>query len=282
MFKAGGFGFPMGLLIPLAVVGVWSTRRRLPPAFFTFVGIYLLAVVAVFVSARYRMPMVPAIAILAAGGLAALVQAFRERATRSAAVLVGVMLAFMLLGSVPGPFCEEEIDYRAETLYAVGFAQHSAGELDRAALTYAEAVEQRPDYVELLNQYALLRSQQGRKAEAIDLWSRAVRIEPGDLAVRLNLGRAYASLERHAEAFEHYDAATRIDSGKADAWIGSGFALLALARFEEGVDRLERGLQRDPQYASRMPMVIDALRGRGEFDLADRLEAAFRRAGGRG
>jgi 4-amino-4-deoxy-L-arabinose transferase-like glycosyltransferase len=282
MFKVDGFGFPMGLLLPLAVVGAWSTRRKLPPAFFAFIGVYLLAVIAVFVSARYRMPMVPAVAILAAGGLVALVQAFREGAARGGAIMLAVVLAMGLLGSAPGPFCEEEVDYRAETLYAVGYAQHNAGELDAAAFNYGQALEQRPEYVELLNQYALLRSQQGRATEAIDLWTRAVRVEPGDLTVRLNLGRAYAKLERHLEAFENFDAATRIDSGHADAWIGSGFALLGLARFEEGVDRLERGLQRDPRYASRMPMVIDALRGRGEFGLADRLDAAFRRAGGRG
>ena len=177
---------------------------------------------------------------------------------------------------------EEEVDYRAETLYAVGYAQHNAGELDEAALTYAQALEQRPDYVELLNQYALLRSQQRRNFEAIDLWTRATQLEPGNLTVRLNLGRMYASLEQHTEALEQYEAATGIDSSNADAWIGGGFALLGIGRLEEGVARLERGLQRDPRYASRMPMVIDALRGRGEFDLADRLEAAFTRAGGRG
>ena len=47
----------------------------------------------------------------------------------------------------------------------------------------------------------------------------------------------------------------------SEAWDeGGGFALLGLARLEEGVEWLERGLQRDPRYASRMPMVIDALR----------------------
>jgi tetratricopeptide (TPR) repeat protein len=282
MFKLGNCGFPAGFLIPFAVVGAWTLRRKLPPAFYAFTGIYLLAVIAVFVSARYRMPMLPAIAILAAGGLVALVQALRERAVNAASAMVIVIVAFGLLGSAPGPFCEEEVDYRAETLYAVGYAQHNAGELDRAAATYTQALAQRPDYVELLNQYALLRSQQGRTAEAIDLWTRAVRIDPGDVTVRLNLGRAHASLERHAEAFEHYDAATRVAPGNADGWIGSGFALLGIARFEEGVERLERGLELDPRYASRMPMVIDALRGRGENDLAARLEAAFRRAAARG
>lgn len=282
MFKFGGFGFPMGFLLPLAVIGVWSSRRLLPPAFFAFVGIYLLAVIAVFVSARYRMPMVPALSILAAGGLAALVSSLREGEVRKGAIMLVVILALGLVGSAPGPFCEEQVDYRAETLYAVGYAQHNAGELEEAAGTYAQALQQRPDYVELMNQYALLRSQQGRSGEAIELWARAVRLEPDNLTVRLNLGRAYAQLERHAEGFEQYDAATRLDSGSADAWIGSGFALLGLARFDDGVDCLVRGLELDPRRASRMPMVIEALRGRGESELADRLQAAVRRAAGRG
>jgi tetratricopeptide (TPR) repeat protein len=278
MFKLGRFGFPMGLLIPLAAAGVWATRRRLPLSFFAFAGVYLLGVVAVFVSARYRMPMVPAVAILAAGGLVGLVGAFRERATRSLLIMGALFVAVALVGSAPGPFCEEEVDYRAETLYAVAYAQHSAGRDVKAAETYAQALEQRPDYVELINQFALLRSQQRRAVEAIELWNRAVRLEPDNLTIRLNLGRTLAGIERHAEALEHFEAALRIEARNADALIGSGFALLGIARFEEGVARLEAGLQRDPDYARNMPVVIRALRERGEQDLAARLEAAYQRA----
>jgi heat shock protein HslJ/4-amino-4-deoxy-L-arabinose transferase-like glycosyltransferase len=280
MFRLGGFGVPMGFIIPFAFVGAWTARRRIPRVFYVFVGIYLLAVVAVFVSARYRMPVVPALCILAAAGLVSFVEAIRARQVRAVFVTSSTFILVALLASLPGPFCEEEIDYRAETLYAVAYAQHNKGEREKAAVTYQQALAQRPDYVELINQYALLMSQQGRSEEAIRLWTRAARLEPGNLTVRLNLGRAFAIQERHAEALEHYEAALGIQASNADALLGAGFALLGVARFEEGVDHLERAIRRNRAFAGRMPVVIDGLRSVGRGDLAARLEAEVRRAGG--
>lgn len=271
MFRIGGFGFPMGLLLPLAVWGTWSARRRFPPVFFAFVATYLAAVVLVFVSARYRMPMVPAIAILAATGSISLVRAVREGRRRelvAAAACIGLVVA---LATVPGPFCEEQVDYRAETLYAVGYSLHTSGDLDDAAHWYGEALRSRPRYPELLNQFGLLRSHQDRWAEAIALWSQAVRLDPDDRAAHLNLARGLAHENRYDEALAQYAEVLRRDPDEPDALLGSGMALLGAARFEEGVARLERALELRPDFAARMQPVIDALVARGREDLAARL-----------
>lgn len=276
MFRVGGFGFPMGVLLPFAVWGAWVGRRRLPGAFLVFVAVYLLGVVAVFVSARYRMPMVPALAILASVGIVAVVDAIRARRARVLVAAGFTMLAVLAAAVLPGPFCEEQVDYRAETLYAVGYARHSAGELDAAAQAYEQALRSRPDYAELLNQYALLRSQQDRWSEAIALWTRAVRVDPGNFAVRMNLARACAMQERHGDALAHYEAALAIEPSDADALLGSGFALLGVGRFDQGVERLERALDLRPEYGARLPAVIDALTAQGRADLAARLRSRIR------
>jgi tetratricopeptide (TPR) repeat protein len=273
MFRAGGFGFPTGVLLPFAVWGAWAARRRIPPAMMVYVGAYLLAVVAVFVSARYRMPMIPPLAILAGAGCVAIAEAARARRFAVLATAAGVIAIVAVLSSVPGPFCEEEVDYAAETLYAVGYARHSASDLEGAAEAYSQALRRRPDYPELLNQFALLRSHQERWSEAIAYWSRAARVDPDNLAVRMNLGRAASIEQRHELAFENYEAAIRIDPDNADARLGSGFALLGLARFEEGVGRLEQAVDLDRGLAERLPPVIEALATRGHPDLAERLRS---------
>ncbi len=59
------FGF--GLLVPLSFLGVWVARKR-QPAFFLagYVVFYLVSVILYFVAGRFRMPVVPALCILAA------------------------------------------------------------------------------------------------------------------------------------------------------------------------------------------------------------------------
>jgi len=281
MFKVGNFGFPSGLLLPLALLGAFTMRRRVGAALLIFTGVYLLSVGLVFVSARYRVPMTPALAILAVAGAMSLAQAWRDRHWHALAAMAGLLLLTGAVGSVPGRFCEEEIDYRAETLYAVGYAQHEAGDLEAAARNYAIALEHDASNVERLNQYALLRSQQGRAKEADALWSRALRQDPQSLTIRLNLGRSYAAREQHAQAFEHYEAALGLDAGNADALLGTGFALLGMGRLDEGVPRLEAAVERHRAYARRLPPVIDALQSVGREDLAERLRTALNRAGGR-
>jgi 4-amino-4-deoxy-L-arabinose transferase-like glycosyltransferase len=278
MFRIGNFGFPMGLLLPLAGLGLWVTRRRLPPVFFVFVGLYLLGVVAVFVSARYRIPMVPALSILAASGMVAVGGAVSGRDWKTVGVFVLSLLVMIAVATIPGPFCEEEVDYRAETLYAVGYSLHQDGDLEEAATTYSMALEQRPDYVELLNQMGLLRSQQGRTGEAIALWSRAARIDSQHIAARMNLGNAYASRDLHADAFTQYESVLRTRPEYPDALMGAGFALLGMARFEEGVDHLVRAVQRKREFAPRLQAVAEALDSRGETVLAVRLRDAIVRA----
>ncbi len=277
MFRLGNFGFPMGLLLPLAGLGLWATRRRLPPVFFAFVGLYLLAIVAVFVGARYRIPMVPALSILAASGIVATAGVISRRVWKSVGAFLISLFVMVSLATIPGPFCEEDIDYRAETLYAVGYSLHRAGDLEQAAATYSMALEQRPDYVELLNQMGLLRKQQGRTGEAIAMWSRAVRIDPQHIPVRMNLGSAYASQERHAEALTQFEAVLGMRPEYPEALLGTGFALLGMASFEDGVDHLVRAVQRKHEYAPRLRTVAEVLASRGETVLAARLQDAISR-----
>lgn len=281
MFKLGNFGFPGGVILPLALVGAWFARRRMGGALLVFTGLYLLAIVVVFVSARYRMPLVPAMAILAAAGLSELGGAIRRRQGRRIRGMTSALLASGILVTLPGPFCEEQVDYRGETLYAVAYAQHAAGELGPAAATYAMAVEQSPRNAELLNQFALLRSQQGRTGEAIELWTRALRVDPQDYAARMNLAQALLGAERHAEALVAFEAALKIRPADPVALLGSGFALLGVARFDEGIVRCERAVTAQPELASRLAPVPGALRGVGRADLADRLDQLISRAGGR-
>lgn len=280
MFRVGKAGFPGVLLIPFALLGTWTMRRKVGAPFLIFTGAYLLGIVAVFVSARYRVPVTPALAILAAAGGLSLAAAIRAGARQRVVVMVVALVLLAAGTSVPGPWCEELVDYRGETLYAVGYAQHQAGQDQKAAKTYQLALAQTPDNTELLNQFALLRSQQGRDDEAIGLWLRATRVDPSSLTVRLNLGRAYTVREAHTAALEQYDAALAIEPTNANALLGSGFALLGVARFDEGVQRLEQAVQREQDFAARLVPVPAGLRSIGREDLALRIEAAIRHAGG--
>jgi len=75
-----GFVFPFGLLVPLAAAAAVIMRRRwrrlLP--LYLFCGGVGLSFAAFFVNARFRMPLVPLVLVLASGGVAVLVSRRRS------------------------------------------------------------------------------------------------------------------------------------------------------------------------------------------------------------
>lgn len=76
-WKARGFGFPFGVLLPLAVLGIIKCRSRIPAPVFLFLILYPVAIILVFVTSRYRTPVIPILAIPAAAGLSGIIETAR-------------------------------------------------------------------------------------------------------------------------------------------------------------------------------------------------------------
>ncbi len=73
LWRVPGAYWPSGLLIPLALVGLWSTRRRVAWAGVAgHAWLVLLPLIAFFVCARFRAPALPALVLLAVAGAMAL------------------------------------------------------------------------------------------------------------------------------------------------------------------------------------------------------------------
>src|SRR5437870_3406433 len=84
------------------------------------------------------------------------------------------------------------------------------GKLAEAIEHYQRALQIRPENVEAHNNLGLALARQGKMAEASDHYRQALRIMPNDVEVHNNLGRALAQQGKMAEASEHYEQALRL------------------------------------------------------------------------
>jgi len=92
-------GFP--LVTPLGILGMfllWPRRRELS-LLYLFVLSYSLGVVAFFVNARFRLPVMPIIIIFAAYAVAYIVAHYRERSARNITALVVLAFAAVLVNA---------------------------------------------------------------------------------------------------------------------------------------------------------------------------------------
>jgi Flp pilus assembly protein TadD len=65
-----------------------------------------------------------------------------------------------------------------------------SGDLDRAIAVLTEGAAQHPRAVALSNNLAAVHERQGRVAEAISIWERALEMQPENLTLQRNLDAA--------------------------------------------------------------------------------------------
>ncbi len=187
VWKAGGFGFPFGVALPLAVVGLLYFRQQVPAPLWLFLLLYPLAIILVFVSARYRVAVVPVVLVAAAAGLSATLRMFRNQQWRWVVIAVGCAAGVLLVSSLPGPFCEEQPNFEAELYRYLADAQAQRGQHHEAVALYSDALRLNPESPEahcnLGNTLVLL----GKFDQAVAHYREALRLKPDFTAVHRNL-----------------------------------------------------------------------------------------------
>lgn len=218
----------------LALVGLWLARRRLgafAPAWL-FALLWMVSTVAFFLFARYRLPVVPALLLLAALPLVEFGQALR-RIERRRALLWGALVAAAWLAPRAVSF-EPRWDL---VHYNLGRLYDDAGETGQAAEHYREAV----------------------------------KMNPNDFLSCLNLGNQAARSRRFAEAKQWFERALAIEPKFDDGWANLGGAELALGNLDAAIAAFDRALALNPKNTSALHNRAVLAARRGDRDGARRL-----------
>lgn len=202
VWKAGRFGFPFGALLPLALVGIVRFWRRIPIPVYLFLILYPAAIIAVFVSGRYRVPVAPILAIPAGAGLLYTVDLVREQHWRAAALAVAAMCAVGAATSAAGPFTVERYNYAAEAHTVVGFELMKQNRMGEALGELAEALRLDPDWADAHKYSGIALAQMRRHAEAAEHLRAALAREPDSYLLRYYLAVTLLNLGQRDEARE--------------------------------------------------------------------------------
>lgn len=212
--------FTFGVVMALAVPGVWLTRRQWRRSWVLH-GSFLalaLSVIAFFVLSRYRFPMAPFGILFAAATLGALpgVRALPRRhvlGLACVALVLGIVLHIPARPSADDTFLHygtelvrlgrpaeavplleraaAENPAHAATRLDLALALHQTQQPDRAFEAFREAVRLAPSSFRANASLAIALHQQGRPREAIPYYEAALGARPDSVEVTTNLALAY-------------------------------------------------------------------------------------------
>jgi hypothetical protein len=237
VWKAGNFGFPFGILLPLAVLGVVYNRRRLPGPMILFLILYPLSIIIVFMASRYRAAIIGPLAVMASAGLFALIESIRQKRLLRSVVMVTMVIIIAVTSSLAGPFPAERYNYEAEMHYWVGSAEKFHNNLDKAEFHLDEALRLRPDYAIAHKLYGQVLYEQGKNNQAIEHLKKALEIEPEMKVAHYYLGSALLAQGKTEDAILHLQEALQYAKDTDNAML--------LAQVQDELKKAELSLQNE-------------------------------------
>lgn len=215
--------FHFGVLVPLALLGVWVTwsdRARLLPIYLLFL-VYTSTLLVFYMFGRYRIPLIPMLALFAAAAVVRFPDFLREN--RAGRIAAGVAAA-----AAAAVFCNWHIadeDYmRSVTQYNLGNELVAAGRIDEAMERYGTAIRLHEDNAVAHHNLGALLAEQGELDEARAHYRRALEIVPDYTQARLNLALTHLDLGLAHEArgdlpgaIESFERALEYDPGLVEA-----------------------------------------------------------------
>ncbi len=264
----GGFTH-VGVLLPLAVVGVWATwpdRRRLA-VFGWIAAAFALSTLAFYVFARYRYPLVPLVVLAASPGVLALPRLARAWHTRGAQAALTAAVALAAMAHVPLLSASRS---RAITDTNLGTAFYEAGRHDDAAASFRRAIQVQADYVPAFNNLGVALRAAGRTDEAIGAYRQGLAVRDDYPDLHYNLANALLAIGRPAEAAEHLARAAAANGDSAGVHNNLGAALADQGRFVEAIAEFERAVALEPGSSKAHRNLGNALIDVGRVDEAHR------------
>jgi 4-amino-4-deoxy-L-arabinose transferase-like glycosyltransferase len=200
VWKIATFGFPWGVLLPLAIAGLILRWKQTPTPIVLLVALYPILLIAIFMAGRYRIPVVPAMAILAAAGCFTIVETFRQkrwmRATAGCCLAVFIGLAT----SVHDFSCPGEQNLEVEMYNILGIHYMQLNDLRTSDEFLQRALRLEPDSGAANRLYGLLLIRQGQFDRAIRYCNRSLEANSRDYVALYRRGLAHSAISDFEQA----------------------------------------------------------------------------------
>ena len=164
-------------------------------------------------------------------------------------------LYLQVLGAEPVP--AQNILFAAR--HMLGIIRHQQGRHQDALELIGQALQINPNVAEVRTIYGLVLRALGRAEEALEQIDRALSLNPRQAKVWSYRGALLWHLKRPQDAMASFDEALSLDRNLASAWSSRGEALHGLGQTQEALASLQNALALDPVHLKALSNIGEVL-----------------------
>jgi Tfp pilus assembly protein PilF len=258
-------------LAPLGCAAAWHGRGHKTLLWILgFMACYSAGLLIFFVNSRYRLPLWPALAVLAGGGTTALASSIQQRQLTKLLRNLGFISIITLLSVVN--WFDVELPNYARDYFFRSTAHLSKGDLRAAELDAVASCELEPTDGAARLQLGNVHLAQGKDREALASFALASQLAPHEPVTFNNLGVTQEKLGDHYNAYRNYQQAIKLNPGYSPALVNAALLEIRAGLLIESEKTIARIV---PAYTSPHLDIARGLlaRDRGELDQSARLLA---------
>jgi Tfp pilus assembly protein PilF/4-amino-4-deoxy-L-arabinose transferase-like glycosyltransferase len=252
-----GIAFPFGLLAPLALVGIFLVPHRSKgiDLLIGFVGTYMTSIILFFVCARYRVPVIGVLLLLAAAAVASMVEWSRRRNWGRLAISLGLFIPLLIVSNVD--FFRIADFERFQSYFMLGRTLERAGRPDEAVEMYRTVIRLNPRFPDAYVNLGSILGARNQFAEAIQEYRMAIEIDPNHWAAHNNLGNLYARMGMRDKAIPEFLIALGLMPDQASTHNNLANAYLEENEYEKALQHYEEAIrlgENDPRILYNVGM----------------------------
>jgi tetratricopeptide (TPR) repeat protein len=210
-----------GFIFPFGVMGLAMGWRRSPFARTmgaVFVAAYGVSVLIFFISARYRLPMVPMLIIFAAAGLVRYYDLWRRWRWRRAAALTAAAMAMAAFSMWPLADIKRDGAF-GQSYYRYGKFYFDRGKYEEAVSYFHKSTTLVPEMYQGFIMLGAAYERVGQPDTALEVFWRGTVVAPDKAAMHYHFGLALVRSGRLVDAVPVLKCAVELEPNNADAWL---------------------------------------------------------------
>ncbi len=232
----------LGLLGMIYLLRSWRKHFLL----YGFILSYAFSIILFFVTARYRIQIVPILCLFAAYGLVVVLPT-AVKGIRRGVVPLGLFLLIMA-GTRPALFAlpDEDVIWR-EHIHE-GRRLSTVGEFAAAIEEIDKAVAIHPNVSDAYVHRAIIYKEMGNYFKAIESYSKALKISPDLSSVRYDFAQALRRVKMYQPAIEEYQLAIKLDPVKTEAYNNLGITYMEMGEPEKAIESFKKVIEMNDRY----------------------------------